>query len=238
MITGLFMGWTDPVSERWFPIQKMTWHEGKYYTVYLQGMRSAMEISAAHRTLVKSGLAKLDRVKISDDIDVSFRTRMPVNRPFTDTLKLERLGLSTDLSQFAPFDYVARSGGYTGEDTSDLFAEITPDLDGKYHFHFGIRAVEGVDISEYIHQIQTGTKLSVKDGLIYHQDFLVGKAPGYITDLANHHPHAIELTVAQINHDIYKFGKLLCHAQIDSKVAIPFRSLHYQPLVDALVVSN
>jgi len=197
-----------------------------------------MEISAAHRTLVKSGLAKLDRVKISHDIDVSFRTRMPVNRPFTDTLKLERLGLSTDLNQFDPFDYVARSGGYAGEDTSDLFAEVTPDLVGKYHFHFGIRAVEGIDISEYIHQIQTGTKLSVKDGLIYHQDFLVGKAPGYITDLANHHPHAIELTVAQINHDIYKFGKLLCHAQIDSKVAIPFSDLHYQPLVDALVVSN
>ena len=66
MITGLFMGWTDPVSGRWFPIQKMTWNEGKYYTVYLQGMRSAMEISAAHRTLVRAGLAKLDRVKISD----------------------------------------------------------------------------------------------------------------------------------------------------------------------------
>ena len=238
MITGLFMGWTDPASERWFPIQKMTWHEGKYYTVYLQGMRSAMEISAAHRTLVKSGLAKLDRVKISDDIDVAFRTRMPVNRPFTDTLKIERLGLSTDLNQFDPFDYVARSGGYAGEDSNDLFAEITPDLVGKYNFHFGIRSIEGIDISEYIDRIQIGTKLSVKDGLIYHQDFLLGKTPGYIADLAQHHPQAIELTVAQINHHVYKFGKLLCHAQIDSKVAIPFSDLHYQPLVDALVVSN
>jgi len=238
MITGLFMGWTDPVSGRWFPIQKMTWSDGKYYTVYLQGMRSAMEISAAHRTLVKSGLAKLDRVKISDDIDVSFRTRMPVNRPFTDTLKLERLGLSTDLDRFDPFEYVARSGGYTVGDTSDLFAEVTPDLVGKYNFHFGIRSSDGIDISEYIHLLQLGTKLSIKDGLIYHEDFLLGKSPGYIADVANHHPQAIELTVAQINHDIYKFGKLLCHAQIDSKVAIPFSDLDYQPLVDALVASN
>lgn len=238
MITGLFMGWTDPVSGHWFPIQKMTWHEGKYYTVYLQGMRSAMEISAAHRTLVRSGLAKLDRVKISDDINVSFRTRMPVNRPFTDTLKLERLGLSTDLARFDPFDYVARSGGYTGEDSNDLFAEITPDLDGKYHFYFGIRSIEGIDLSEYIDRVQTGTKLSIKDKIIYHQDLLLGKAPGYIADLAQHHPQAIELTVAQVNHDIYKFGKLLCHAQVDSQVAIPFSDLHYQPLIDALVVSN
>ena len=99
---------------------------------------------------------------------------MPVNRPFTDTLKLERLGLSTDLNQFAPFDYVARSGGYTGEDSNDLFAEVTPDLDGKYHFYFGIRASEGIELSEYIHQTQIGTKLSIKDGLIYHHNFLLG----------------------------------------------------------------
>lgn len=201
MITGLFMGWTDPVSKLWFPIKKMTWDNGKYYTVYLHGMQAAMEVSASHRTLVKSGLAKLDRVKVSNDIDVSFRTRMPVNRPFTDTLKLERLGLSTDLNQFDPFGYVARSGGYAGEDTSDLFAEVTPDLFERYHFYFGIRYIEGIDISKYIFQVQLGTKLIVKDGLIYHQDFLLGKAPGYIADLAKHHPQAIELTVAQINHD-------------------------------------
>ena len=34
MITGLFMGWTDPVSQQWFPIEKMTWSQCKYYTVY------------------------------------------------------------------------------------------------------------------------------------------------------------------------------------------------------------
>jgi hypothetical protein len=238
MITGLFMGWTDPVSKRWFPIKKMTWNQGKYYTVYLQGMRSAMEISEAHRTIVKAGLAKLDRITVSNDIDVSFRTRMPVNRLFTDTSRLERLGLSTNLSQFEPFEYVARSGGYTGVDTSDLFAEVTPDLAGNYNFHFGIRSIDGVDISEYIHQLQIDTQLTIKSGLIYHRDVLLGTAPGYIADLASHHPQAIELTVAQVNHDIYKFGKLLCHAQIDSKVAIPFSDLHYQPLVDALVISN
>ena len=238
MITGLFMGWTDPVTQRWFPIKKMTWNQGQYSTVYLQGMRSAMKISEAQRTVVRAGLAKLEQVTISSQIEVSFRTRMPVNRPFTDTLKLERLGLSTDLNQFDPFEYIARSGGYTVGDTFDLFAEITPDLVGKYNFYFGIRSIDGLDISESIHLLQLGTKLIIKNGLIYHQDVLLGTAPGYIGDLATDHLPAVELTVAQINHDIYKFGKLLCHAQIDSQVAIPFSGLDYQPLVDALVASN
>ena len=238
MITGLFMGWTDPVSKQWFPIKKMTWSDGKYYTVYLQGMRSAMEISEAHRTIVKAGLAKLEQITVSNNIDVSFRTRMPVNRPFADTTELARLGLSTDLSKFDPFEYIARSGGYSGVDTSGVFPEVTADSTEKYHFHFGSEYIEGVEISEYISQLQLGSELRIEDGLIYDRDTLLGKAPGYIANLAACHPLAVKLTVAQINHHVYKFGKLLCHAQVDSQVAIPFRSLHYQPLVDALVVSN
>jgi hypothetical protein len=238
MITALYMGWTDHVSKQWFPLKKMTWNEGKYYTVYLQGMRLAMEISEGHRTVVKAGLAQLEAVDISNQIEVSFKTRMPVNRPFSDITRLERLGLSKDLTQFDPFEYIARSGGRSGADSCDLFPEVTPDQFGQYHFHFGIGAIDGVEIDKYIYQLQADTQLTIENGLIYHQDVLLGTAPGYIADLVNHHPHAIELTVAQINHDIYKFGKLLCHAQIDSKITIPFSDLHYQPLVDVFAISR
>jgi hypothetical protein len=238
MITGLFMGWTDPVSKRWFPTKKMTWNGGKYYTVYLHGMKAAIVANPSKGTAVKVGLIKLEEVDITSEIEVSFRTRMPVNRPFTDTLRLERLGLDTDLAQFDPWEYIGRSGGRSGADSSDLFPEVTPDELGKYHFHFGIGAIDGVEIAKYIYQLQIDTQLTINNGLIHHRDVLLGTAPGYIADLAHHHPQAIELTIAQINHDIYKFGKLLCHAQIDSKVAIPFSDLDYQPLFDALVVSN
>ena len=238
MITGLFMGWTDPVSKQWFPIKKMTWNEGKYYTVYLQGMRSAMEISEGHRTLVKAGLAKLEEVDISNQIEVSFRTRMPVNRPFTDTLRLERLGLDPDLTRFDPWEYIERSGGRSGADNCDLFPEVTPDRFGKYHFHFGIGAIDGVDIDQYIYQLQINNQLTIENGLIYHQGFLLGTAPGYISNLSIYHPQSIDLTVAKINHDIYKFGKLLCHVEIDSKVNIPFSDLQYQPLVDVFATSR
>jgi hypothetical protein len=238
MITGLFMGWTDPVSKKWFPIKKMTWSNGKYYTVYLEGMRLAIAAIPSKGTAVKAGLVKLERVEISSEIEVSFRTRMPVNRPFTDIRRLKRLGLNTDLTQFDPWEYVARSGGGVGGDTSDLFPEVTPNDFGIYHFHFGIGDIEGVEIGEYIHQLQIGVRLNVRNGLIYHQDFLLGTAPGYISDLFKHHPQAIELTVAKINHDVYKFGKLLCQAQINSKFAIPFSDAHYQPLVENMSLVN
>lgn len=237
MITGLFMGWTDPASKLWFPIKKMTWNNGKYYTVHLQGMLSAMEVSASHRTLVKAGLAKLDRVRISNDIDVSFKTRMPVNRPFTDTWRLRRLGLSTDLNQFDPFEYVARSGGGVGGDTSDLFPEITPNGSGIYHFHFSSGHIEGLEIAEYIKKLHIKDRSILTQGMIYDGDFCVGKAPGYIADIEKHHPHSIEITIAQVNHDIYNGGKLLYKASINSKILTPFSDLHYQPLVDVLAVT-
>jgi hypothetical protein len=238
MVTALFMGWTDPVSKKWFPIKKMTWDNGKYYTVYLQGMLAAMEVSESHRTAVKHGLMKINRVRISNDIEVSFRVRMPVHRPFDDLAKLERLGLSTDLARFDPFEYVARSGGYTGSDSYDLFPEVTPDEFGKYHFYFGIRDIEGLEIDEYISQLEIGTQLTTKDNLIYHNGEVLGRTPGYLSDLANFHPQAFKLTVAKIIHHVYRFGKLLCHVEIDSKVIIPFSDLQYQPLVNILTAAS
>ena len=238
MITGLFMGWTDPISQQWFPVKKMTWNNGKYYTVYLQGMRSAIAVNSSKGTAVRAGLIRLDEVNISNEIEVSFRTRMPVNRPFTDVEELERLGLSTDLTQFDPLEYTARSGGGVGGDTSDLFPEVAPDNLGTYHFHFGIGAIEALDITEYIRCLQIGSRLTVKNNLIYHKDFLLGQAPGYIADLAKHHTETIDLTIDRINHDVYKFGKLLCHAHVNSQKAAPFSDLDYQPLVDIFATSK
>jgi hypothetical protein len=238
MITGLFMGWTDPVTKQWFPIKKMTWSGGKYYTVHLQGLLAAMEISEGHRTLVKAGLTKPDEVYISNEIEVSFRTRMPVNRPFTDVGELERMGLSIDLTQFDPFEYTARSGGGIGGDTYDLFPEITPDDAGIYHFYFGIGDIDHLDITEYIRCLELGSQLEVKNGLVYHESSLLGQAPGYIMDFAKHHPHAVYVSVAKINNDVYKFGKLLCHVCVDSLVATPFSDSQYQLLVDIFATSK
>ena len=157
---------------------------------------------------------------------------MPVNRPFHDTERLDRLGLSTDLTQFDPFEYIARSGGKSGADTSDIFPEVTPDRDGIYHYYFGIGAIKDIDISEYIYCLEVGTELTIENGLIYHHNVLLGQSPGYISNLSECHPQSIRLTVAKINHDVYQFGKILCHIEVDSRVHIPFADDDYQPLLD------
>ena len=71
MIIGLYMGWTDPIGKRWFPIKKMTWGNGKYYTVYLKGMLSAIAANPSKATAVKVGLIKLDRIETTEDIQPS-----------------------------------------------------------------------------------------------------------------------------------------------------------------------
>jgi hypothetical protein len=238
MITGLFMGWTDPVSKKWFPIKKMTWSSGKYYTVYLEGMRLAIAVNPSQGTAVRAGLIDLDRIEVTNEIEVSFRTRMPVNRPFSDTIRLDRLGLSTDLAHFDPFAYIARSGGRCGGDPCDIFPETAHDKNGKYHFYFGVGLYEDLDISEYLHRIQLDDRLIVNAGVISHKGYVIGTTPGYISHILRHHPRSVDLTVSKINHDTYKFGKILCHAEIDSKINTPFLDLDYQPLVDTLVSSK
>lgn len=238
MITGLFMGWTDPISQQWFPIKKMTWNDGKYYTVYLQGMRSAIAVNPSQETAVKAGLIRLDQVEITSEIEVSFRTRMSVNRQFSDILRLERLGLSTELAQFDPLEYIARSGGRCGNDSYDIFPEVTPDENDKYHFYFGIGIYDNLNISEHLNQVQINDQLLVKDGVIFHKKDVIGKAPGYISHLLCHHTQSVNLTVSKINYDVYKFGKLLCCAEVDSRINIPFSDIDYQPLVDTLVLSK
>jgi hypothetical protein len=239
MITALFKGWTDSETGAWFPIHKMTWNENKsqYHTVYLHGMLAAMKISAAHRTMVRTGLAKLDRIVTSDRISVHFKSQLPLSRQFTDTTRLRRLGLSPDLQQFDPFTYVARSGART-IDNFDLFAALAPDELGYYHFHFGSRDIEGIEITDKIQRLQIGTKLKIEDNHIFDNKLLLGGLPGYIADIARNHPEAIDLMVERVNHDEYRFGKILCHAVVDSRIYVPFTDKNYQPLVETLAASR
>jgi hypothetical protein len=234
LITGLFMGWTDFYSKEWFPVRKMIWIDREYHTVYLHGMLAATEISETQRAMVKSGLVKLDRIEVSDDIQLSFKRRMPVHRPFTDLEKLERLGLPRSLNKFDPFEYVARTGGYMATDNYDIFPQVTPNESGIYQFYFTAGAFDGVNITEYVTRLQVGEGLSIEKGSVYHQNFLLDKVPGYINDIVKYHPQAIQVTVAKINHHRSGRTSLLCTIEISNEVYVPFGGLNYQPLVNIL----
>ena len=231
MITALYLGWTDSATKQWFPLQKLTWSNGKYYMIYLQGMLDAMKISVGKRTLVNSGLAKLDRVKITKELPEDFRKRMPVNRPYTDVEELARLGLPNNLRRFNPIEYVARNG--LCNLNYELCGETTPDKYNVYHFYFGTNDLPGIETTEYIQShLQVGDLLDLKSDHIYHRGFLLGLAPSYVADLLNICPKALSISVAQINRSRFRFDKVLCHISMDGNIATPFSDCRYQPLVD------
>jgi hypothetical protein len=229
MITGFFMDWFDRDKGKWFPVEKMIWKNGKYYSFYLQGMLEAIKAFP-----YEDKINRFDRVIITDDISPGFEDRMPLGRPFTDVSSLDRLGLPTDLNRFDIFEYMARSGGHNNTNDSQLFPEVTPDAFGIYHFYFSIEPIGGIDITKYLYQIEVKDKLFIKDGSIYHENFVLGMAPGYINDFSKCYFQAIELNVSKVNHHIYKTSKILCHAQINGNKFIPFSDSRYEPLANIL----
>jgi hypothetical protein len=129
--------------------------------------------------------------------------------------------------------------GRCGGDPCDIFPEVTPDENGKHDFHFGIGLYEDLDISEYLHRIQIGDRLIINAGVITHKGYVVGTTPGYISHLLHLYTESIDyLTVAKVNHDIYKFGKILCHAEVNSRKCVPFTEFDYEPMTDILVSSK
>ena len=67
---------------------------------------------------------------------------------------------------------------------SDIFPEITSDNNGIYHYYYGIGAIEGHDISKYIRQLKIGNTLTIREGRVYHDRYLLGETPGYIKHLS------------------------------------------------------
>jgi hypothetical protein len=82
--------------------------------------------------------------------------------------------------------------------------------------------------------IRVEERLTIANGAIYCDDFLLGEATGYISDLSENFPLAMNLKIERINRDRLSSGKVLCHARIDAKILIPFEQSQYKPLVELL----
>jgi hypothetical protein len=232
--TALFIGWTNPETKQWFPVERLTWEGGKYEAVYLNGIHSAMAENPALRSFIAVLKVPLDRVEVSSSLPESFRKRMPVHRPFENVDNLRRLGLSSNLKRFDPFEYVARNG--TCASNYEICAQVKPDEDGIYHFYFGDNWIPDTDIPATAYEgININDELVVVKNQIYFKNLLLGGAPSYISDLVEHHPQAVKISIQQINDCRYRFDRILCHATVDSKIAIPFADERYRPYAEALV---
>jgi hypothetical protein len=70
--TALFIGWTNPETKQWFPVERLTWEGGKYEAVYLNGIHSAMAENPALRSFIAVLKVPLDRVEVSSSLPESF----------------------------------------------------------------------------------------------------------------------------------------------------------------------
>ena len=178
MITGLFMGWTDPISKAWYPIQKMSKNADGYRTCYVNGVFDAIDASPNMQLLFEKKLIKPLEVKITKEIPSVFAQRMPIARPEDAVKELQLLGLPKH--PVDPIAYVSRSGGYSLTDGYDIFPEVTADANGDYHFYFSPRNITklGVSIHEYIDKLSIGTVLELdRMGYLYHGSTILGRLP-------------------------------------------------------------
>ena len=233
MITGLFMGWTDPISKAWYPIQKMSKNADGYRTCYVNGVFDAIDASPNMQLLFKKGLIKPSEVKSTKEIPSVFAQRMPIARPEDSVKELQFLNLPKH--PIDPIAYASRSGGYSITDGYDIFPEVTADANGDYHFYFSPRNITklGVSIHEYIDKLSIGTILELdRMGYLYHGSTILGRLPGYLANMVEG-GRPIEIEVAKINsqtsgHYCYH---LLCHTMVKIK---PFTESSYQSLESAV----
>jgi hypothetical protein len=229
VISGLFMGWTDPISKAWYPIQKMSKNADGYRTSYVNGVFDAIDASPNMQLLFKKGLIKPNGVKISKEIPSVFAQRMPIARHEDAVKELQLLDLPKH--PVDPIAYVSRSGGYSVTDGYDLFPEVTADANGDYHFYFLSRNLPdvGASIHEYIDNLSVGTILEFdRTGYLIHHSTVLGKLPGYLVDVVGC-GRPIQIEVAKINSQIgWHYYHLLGHATVKFK---PFTEAKYQQVL-------
>ena len=233
MITGLFMGWTDSATKRWYPIRKMSSSVAGYRTCYVNGVFDAIEASPNMRLLFEKGLIKPDEVRITQEIPSVFAQRMPIARPENAIKELQFFDLPT--RPVDPIAYVSRSGGYSITDGYDVFPEVTADASGDYHFYFSPRNTTKLEVSvhEYIDKLSVGTILEFdRMGYLYHGSTILGRLPGYLANMLDS-GRLIEIEVAKINSQTsgHYYYHLLCHTTVKFK---PFSGQSYQVLKSAV----
>jgi hypothetical protein len=225
-VTALYLG-AEVEDRLWFPVRKMVWHEDKYHTGCVGGVKDLIDAAPLWRHYFKS--EAFDRIKTTRDVHCQYARRMPLDRPQEMPWYLPSLGLPAELDD--PISFVARSGGYRETDSLDVFPEVQPDGDGCYRFYFLLRklylaeeaAVDGVSEGDEVDirdwwaiDRQTGQKLGI--------------LPGYIRALAMAHPQLVKLKIERVNGDRLLQERLLC--SLTCCGFIPFSTAEYLPLGD------
>jgi hypothetical protein len=225
-ITALYLG-AEVESTLWFPVRKMVWHDQKYHTACLHGVKSLIEAAPLWRYIFPS--ETLEIIKTTRDVYWDFSRRMPLDRPQEMSWYLSNLGLPVDLND--PIAYVARSGGYRETDSLDVFPEVEPDADGCYRFYFLLRKLHLVNPS-VLNAIGEKDEIDVRDWWAIQRSTgnQIGTLPGYIRALVINHSQHVNLKIEQVNRDTLLQDRLLC--SLTCREFTPFSEIEYSPVVN------
>jgi hypothetical protein len=245
----LYLAWQDAFSQYWYPIGRLTWENGKYRFVYIQGSKDA-EKSGFHGL---PAFPDLSEVYESDELFPLFANRlMPRSRPdYRNFIQW----LSLPEHEDDPFALLVRSGGQraTG-DTLAIYPCPVKDSGGNYHQHFFVHGLRhlGEEVVTRVSRLEEGELLKIMVDAQNNHDsralmlrtsdtegtLLVGWFPRYLTKEVQRFledPSSVKITVERVNPAPAPVQfRLLCNLTVSWPDGFsPFQSGEYLPRVSA-----
>ena len=155
-MSTLFLAWQDPASRCWFPVGRLTAHNGCYRFVYTKGAQRAVE-KCQFRPLTL--FPDLNAEYESDQLFPLFANRLPQRSRTDYAAFVEWLNLPKDEDD--PIAVLVRSGGRRVTDNLEILSAPGPDESGRYHVHFfahGLRHLAEESIQR-IERLRAGERL-------------------------------------------------------------------------------
>src|SRR5919108_3973155 len=221
----LFLAWQDPQSRDWFPVGKLSFHDGVYRFVYTRGAKYS-------KNFIPFGFMRdLNAVYKSVDLFPLFANRLiskkrPEYKDFLRWLDLRE-------GEADPLVLLARTEGVRETDSLTVFPCSERTLDGKYVVHFfshGLRYLpEKARIR--INKLRSGDRLYLlPDPQNPHDGYalalrtddpttIVGYCPRYIArdflEVLENTPNTVQVRVKRVNTDAPIQLRLLCTLTAD-----------------------
>ena len=155
-VRTLFLAWRAPNTGSWYPVGRLTLHNGSYEFNYTRGAEKAARDSA-FRPL--PSFPHLESVYESSDLFPLFRNRAPSagREDYSDFVQWVNL----PLSPHDPLAVLARTGGRRSTDSFEVFPCPEPEPDGSYRVHFFVHGIAhlGPGHVERINHLQPGERL-------------------------------------------------------------------------------
>ena len=213
-MTTLYLAWQHLTSRRWFPIGRLVRKQSganEFEFAYVRGAKEA-EKNAGFKPIPE--FPNFDRAYGALELFPTFRNRA-MNTSRADRAEyLRQLGLDeTDCDALAE---LSASGGRSYADNFEIFSEIKPDPEGRFHTELALHGLRHTNphAIEAVQELQEGDKLGVSleltnpvttYGLLVHSRgyYTLGWLPRYfveaIHECCDWTKPDVELTVARVN---------------------------------------